>query len=58
MNEPSNYAAKKQILASDIKFFMQNTYYIKVHEEWNENCSYPVINDSLVLLNKSCIVRT
>ena len=29
MNEPSNYAAKKQILASDIKFFMQNTYYIK-----------------------------
>lgn len=33
MNEPSNYAAKKQILASDIKFFMQNTYYIKVHEE-------------------------
>lgn len=30
MNEPSNYVAKKQILAiADMKIFRQNAYYIK-----------------------------
>lgn len=59
MNKLSNYAAKKQILPSKWhQIFHKIPITWKVHEEWNENCSYPVINDSLILLNKSCIVRT
>lgn len=58
MNKLSNYAAKKQILVSDIKFFTKYLLHEKYMKNEMKTRSYPVINDSLILLNKSCIVRT